>query len=328
MHRFPLALVLAFFYLTASVSAQGVVIIPTFASNILSNPSSAQIQATINAAIAEYNAKLLNPGVTVRITFQDTSTGLGGSSTFYTQVTYTAFRNALIAHSTTPDDASSLAFLPAGANSPVPASAPGNVTLTLGNARALGLASNSGSTDSTISLNLSLMNFTRTSINPAKYDLKAVAQHEIDEVLGTASNVGQTSGIFLSPTPADHTRFGSPGVFSYATGTGLTPYFSVNGGVTNLATYNQNGSGDYGDFAIGLPSGSPVRVQDWAGTPGTTPDLGVELRLLDVIGWNLAVVPEPTTIAFIGLAGASAVGAWWHSRRQLIKLADKRLYRD
>jgi hypothetical protein len=291
-------------------------IIPTYDATILANPTAV---ATLNAAIAEYEAKFSQPGVVVRINFQNTSSGLGSSSTSFTSASYSSFRAALASHSTTADDASVLATLPTGTITPVPSSINNSVALSLPNARVLGLVGNSTNSDSTISLNLSLMNFDRVSINPSKYDLKAVAQHEIDEVLGTVSDVGGT-GFFARATSADHTRYASPGVFSFATGTGLSPYFSVNGGTTNLATYNQNGTGDYGDFVIG----SPARVQDWAGTPGTTPDLGVELRLLDVVGYNLiTAVPEPTTFAFVGLAGVGTVCAWWYRRRHLTKLADQ-----
>jgi len=315
MKRLSLVLFLALWSLATPAFAQ-VNIIPTYDATISANPT---VVATLNAAIAEYAARFSN-NITVRIQFNNTNSGLGSSLTSFTSFTYTQFRNALIASATTADDASSLAFLPAGANSPVPAGTPGSVAMSLPNARALGLLGNSASSDSTISLNLSLMNFDRTSINPAKYDLKAVAQHEIDEVLGTVSDVGGT-GFFTRPTPADHTRFASSGVFSFTTSTLATPYFSVDGGVTNLATYNQNGVGDYGDFVIG----SPARVQDWAGTPGATPDLGVELRLLDVVGYNLVAVPEPATVALFGVVGVGAVGAWWARRRQLQKLAEQKV---
>ncbi|HQR06502.1 MAG TPA: NF038122 family metalloprotease [Gemmatales bacterium] len=318
MLRITLATALVLFSFITSLNAQGVTIIPTYDATISANATAV---ATLNAAIAEYAAKLNNPGVVVRISFQNMGSGLGQSNTFFTSFSYTTFRNALIAHSTTADDASSLLALPAGANSPVPSSSPGSVVMSLPNARALGLLGNSASSDSTIGLNLSLMNFDRTSINPAKYDLKAVAQHEIDEVLGTVSDVGGT-GFFASPTTIDHMRFGANGVFSFTTNPSASAYFSVNSGATNLVNYNQSGSGDYGDFIVN----SPPHVQDFAGTPGTTPDLNVELRMLDVVGWNLVTaVPEPTTIAFIGLAGAGTLGAWWHRRRRLIKLANQNL---
>ena len=55
------------------------VITPTFASNIMSDPNAATIEGTINAAIAVYESNFTDP-ITVHITFQEGG-GLGSSST-------------------------------------------------------------------------------------------------------------------------------------------------------------------------------------------------------------------------------------------------------
>ena len=89
-------------------------------------------------------------------------------------------------------------------------------------------------------------------------------------------------------------------------------YFSIDGGATRLVRFNQNPGGDYGDwFSFGGPH--TPRVQDAQGTPGATPDLGVEITALDVVGFTLAAVPEPETYAMM-LAGLAALG--WLARRR------------
>lgn len=162
--------------------------------------------------------------------------------------------------------------------------------------------------DSTISFKFSLMNTTRDTssvgYNPANYDLLATVRHEINEVLGTVSAVGDSSTTIAT---VDLFRYSAAGLRSFATGVdaaGVPSYFSINGGVTNLAGYNSSGSGDTGDF-----DSTVVRVQNAFGTPGPLGivDMGVEARMLDVVGFNrVTAVPEPETCALM-LAGLGAL---------------------
>ena len=125
--------------------------------------------------------------------------------------------------------------------------------------------------------------------------LYGVTQHEINEVLGTASNLaGSTTP--TSPSAADLFRNGAPRVRSWSANSSTgqpcdagTPgaYVSVNSGQTNLASYNNcNNGGDYGDFA------SPVmlkQVQDAFGdttSPSSITLSSPEASLLDAVGWN------------------------------------------
>ena len=112
---------------------------------------------------------------------------------------------------------------------------------------------------------MSLMNITRPPINPSNYDLQAVVLHEIDEAL---EHLPALEG---APTP---TR-GSVPLFltggSQLTTAGDSANFSINGGTTMLVKYNQNNSGDYGDWwSIGAHT---PRVQDAFATPGALPNL-------------------------------------------------------
>ena len=285
------------------VPAKALVIIPTFDSSITGDANSATIQATINSAIATYTSRFSDP-ITVRITFQTMGSGLGQSSTFFfSAVNYTDVRSALISDATTANDAIALAHL---AGTSVSARSGGStMAISTAAAKAMGLVADSyyTGTDSTISLNTSLMNLTRTSINPALYDLQAVVQHEIDEALGLGSGIGGEARL------EDLFRYTGAGVPTF-TATGDDAYFSIDG-TTLLARFNQNAGGDYGDW-WSFGGGQTPQVQDAFGTPGATPNLGVELTALDVIGYNLVAIPEPAAapLAF------GAITAFWVLRRR------------
>src|ERR1700746_2357378 len=94
-------------------ASANLIIIPTFAANITSDPNAATIEATINAAIAVYQSKFTDPA-TVHITFQEGG-GLGGSSTFFNIIPYATYLAALTADAKTSNDAIALAHLPTAA---------------------------------------------------------------------------------------------------------------------------------------------------------------------------------------------------------------------
>jgi hypothetical protein len=180
--------------------------------------------------------------------------------------------------------------------------------VTAANGRALGLATNVAS-DGTITLNTSLMNLTRPPGDSSKYDLKAVAMHEIDEVLGMGSGLNLPVSFPRQSRPLDLFRYDGAGVRSFvatSTDSGATSFFSIDG-ATDLARFNQNSGADYGDW---FSTGSP-KVQDAFGTPGSAPDLGPEVVALDVMGYTL--VPEPTCTALF--ASVFVTGCWRRPRR-------------
>src|SRR5207237_3635261 len=112
------------------------------------------IEATINAAIAVYQNTLSDP-VTVSITFEQVSSGLGASSTYFQPFSYSSYRAALASHATTADDATALAHLPNSASNPVNNNHDVNLTLPL--ARPLGFDPSPppGQPDGTVRLNTS-----------------------------------------------------------------------------------------------------------------------------------------------------------------------------
>jgi hypothetical protein len=288
-------------------------IVPTFASNITSDPNAAAIEASINSAVNYYNSTFtthFNAG-DINITFREGG-GLGGSSKPVAAFSYSSFlANLTAASSGDATDATALAHLPAGPN--LPAALGGGSTVELGsaNARALGFGFAVAS-DGTITLNTSLT----TPGSPGstlQYSLFAVTEHEIDEILGFGSAIATR----FSPFPEDLYRYDSSGNRNYTT-SGDNAFFSLDG-TTDLVQFNnrQGNSGDFADWHVS----SPARVQDWAATPGSSPTLAtdagqVEVVALDAIGYNIvapqvAAVPEPAALAQLAAGALTLFGYSW-----------------
>ena len=277
--------------LMAGVSAHaGFVIIPTFDSTITGDANHATIESTINTAIGIYENDFSDP-VTVKIDFTEVSTGLGASSTWIYSTSYTNFLTHLAADAKTTNDAIALAHLPPGPNEPVTGGS--TIFFSKANGDAIGIATSPtpDGFNGTISLNTTITNPGSPGSSNA-YSLLPVVEHEIDEVLGLGSGLDHS----LNIRPEDLFRFTNGGARTYTTG-GDNAYFSIDGGTTDLARFNQNSGGDYGDW---WSTGTHTpQVQDAFATPGANPTLGVELIALDVIGFDLksqGIVPEPTSL--------------------------------
>ena len=285
-----LACVVAF----RATPASALIITPTFGSSITGLGNAAAVEATINSAIANFESIFTDP-ITVKITFNGMSSGLGQSSTAFGSVTTAQYMAALIADNS--GDAIDTAALAKLASNPYLGS---TIGLSTANARALGFSANTSS-DGTIGLNTSICFTGHSSPVGGQYDLWAVASHEIDEVLGTSSGVG---GGFQD---TDLFRYDGSGNRSFTTAGGVHAYFSVDG-TTRIDEYNQVGQpngGDYGDWI----SHNPAQVQDWVGSPGVVINYGPgETDLLDAIGYDVATpAPEPASMALLGLGAVALI---------------------
>jgi hypothetical protein len=284
--------------------AANLVIIPTFDSTITSDPNAVAIEASINAAINFYETYFTDP-IAVSITFQEMTSGLGHSTWAYSSIAYPSFYNQLVSDASTSTDTTALAHLPGGPNNPVNLSA--NINVKTANLRAVGINVISGlpgGADGIIGLNTHLTDIGSPGTS-GTYSLFAVAQHEIDEVLGLGS------ALFPSipggdPLPEDLFRYNSSGLRSYTTSNALA-YLSIDG-TTLLAQFdNQADGGDYGDWQSNpRPGGVPPKVQDAFATPGAHPTLdpsSPEVIALDAIGYNFAnPTPEPSPGILLGSA--------------------------
>jgi hypothetical protein len=296
-----------------AMSAYSLTIIPTFDGSITNDPNGAAMVSGINFAIATLQSNILD-NVTVKIAFtNDDSVGLGQSQTFGGEYGYTNFLAALKRRAASVNDTNALSKLPNSATDPVIGGT--KIHLTTAQARVLGIDSYSG-LDSTISLKMSLMNFSRPLADPNKYDLISTVEHEVDEVLGISSGLPDTSFVW----PVDLFRY-TTNLARTFTGTGAdNAYFSVDG--TNLvARYNMDPSGDFGDWwsingtnRFAPPGTTPrAQVQDAFGNPGLAQDLGVsELTALDVVGWTVAsTTPQSPPLLTLVRNGANQFTLLW-----------------
>ncbi len=285
MHRFigisSSALLVALF--AGAAPAQALTIIDTFSGSVTSAANVAQIEATIQSASNAIASLYANP-FTVTINYQLTSTGLGGSNQSLYAVNYAyyaqALRNDSLAHPGNTALATAVANLSRGNDAA--GRTPIALTSSLVDALALGNVSAGG----TISLNNSLMYFGAGPVPSNLYSATAVIQHEIDEILG-GGGAGSTLGTSLQRRylgALDLFRYSAPGTPSYTTSSPTPVYFSLNGGATVLADFNQTGRGDYGDFY------NTCFIQNYAGCLGHTPEAfasSIESTMLQSIGYDL-----------------------------------------
>lgn len=298
--------------------------------------------AYLNSTIAGYYSSTFG-NANADIYIQVAGSGLGSSTSgFYNFVSYKTYRDQLIStDSSDAIDSLALASLPAIEPSPYTfiwlTSALG-AAVGLQNADLHGTTSdgiactpgNSGCYNGIITIALPSSLPSGQSYywdqnggrQPNKaYDFYSVVQHETDEVLGTISCV-TTSGSLADgcginyAAAIDLFRYSSANTRVFDTSTPATQYFSYDGGVSNGAAgadFNPSANGnDYADFTTNC-----AHVQDAVGCLGSDltilNDGGAEINMLDAIGYNRVVAPEPGTISLVA-AGLALVGLYRRRR--------------
>jgi len=270
---------------------------------------SATACTVLNTTIAAlYRNAFSNANAFIYITLG--STDLGQSDYSLNLATYTTFRNALIASATSANDHTAI-------TGSVPAANPFNgemMALPNGLSRALGLPV-AGGMDShgnlsgctpgtagcydgiiTVANNVGLY-FRTGAITNSQFDFFTVAEHETDEILGTASCANFGCGTFPSyGGPPDLFRYSSNGARTTTPGANnscsssdsTNACFSLDG-VHMLQQYNNLDNGDdLGDWA---PTGcANTLVQDaelCSGVANVDISPTAEILVLDVIGYTL-----------------------------------------
>lgn len=257
-------------------------------------------KATIQQALDEIKGTYTD-NVTVNLQINNVNFGLGGSSQNLEVKTYSDFLTHLTNDETSSLDVTAVGSLPGT----TPFSGNSYVTLTHAQARALGYTTGGG-TDCTISLYSGIC-FTRSQgpqVN--RYDLHAVAEHEIDESMGFG---GPGSLINSGYTPTyvgseDLFRYSAPGTRTNLSYYSPSDYLSFDGGNTSIRGFN-NGyyGGDYADWAS--VTGDP-HVQDAFATADTLVNYSdLERTTGDGVGWDLKAVPEPSSMALLGFGAAA-----------------------
>jgi hypothetical protein len=277
----------------------GLTIHPTFDSSITGNPNSAAIQAMINRAIAIYESLFSDP-ITIEIRFRYASTAPDGSplpqglvsqsdTVLYTGITWNTYISALRADARTSNDNTANASLPVTALST-------NIRPGSANGRSVGLntppamfadgsVGPGGPYDGIVTLNSTKpFQFSRP-VTATNFDAQRLTEHEMDEVIGFGSRLGQSSNDLR---PQDLFSWSSAG-HRNTTSSG-TRYFSINGGVTNIVGFNQDPDGDFGDW-LSAPCPQihpyPQNAFSCAGQSSDIAATSPEGINLDVIGYDL-----------------------------------------
>jgi hypothetical protein len=300
----------------ASGSARALTIHTVFDTSITSQAKAATIEAAFNRVAADYAKSFANP-VTVNVAVSWGKVGgqalpasaVGASiDNLYGSYSYAQVKNDLSkALAAQPSDtalATAMAHLPTAAPAGV-----GAYWVPSSEAKALGLIPGSQSAvDGYIGFAGTPANFSFSStIAAGTYDFEAVAAHELDEVLGRISGLSSTSPTYR--TPFDLFRYSAPGAMSYSYN--ASAYFSIDGGLTALASFNHSSSG--GDRADWLTTSATNDIQDAFLYAGRHANLtAVDLTGLDVLGWgggNLGdtAVATPGAVAFNLVQAPAAV---------------------
>lgn len=295
--------------LTAGAIASGLALTPaaaltitdSFDTSITGSSNASAIESAITAASSQIAALYSDP-ITVQILFGTNSGVSGGqsSTTIYNGPTseyLSLLSSDAAAHPANTTLATAVSHFGSGNTG-------ATTFLSSANLRALGVSvpgGVSGTFDGAVTLN---PNFATTA---------AVIQHEIDEVLG-GGGVGTVLGQGLPSTinlgSLDIYRYSAPGVASLTASTSATSYLSVDGGVTSIASFNQSGTGDYGDFTT-----VPCLIQSWevCGTSEIFGKTSPEFAMLEAIGYDPLATPLPSTWVLM-LGGLAGIGFLAHRK--------------
>lgn len=196
-----------------------------------------------------------------------------------------------------------------------------NVVLSLNtaNAKALGLFTGlAGGVDASIAFSDA---FTwdfdnRDGVSAGHQDFVGVAIHEIGHSLGFTSGIDIVDFVIDDPQSLENFRiFSGLDVFRYSAdgvldlSVGTDSYFSIDGGASSLAEFSTGRLNGDGQQASHWKDNLGLGIFDPTAEPAGTVNVvtSLDLQAIDVIGWDLAQVPEPASVVLIGLGGVFMV---------------------
>ena len=249
---------------------------------------------TVVASVVQYYESIFTNPITLNIDVgygeidgEKLGSGdLGESEDTDQSFSYAQIRNALVANATSASQLQAVSTLPT--TSPVS----GSFSISLAEATALGLISGGTTLDGYVGFS-STTSFAYNDSNgvPAgEYDLYGDVAHEISEVMGRISDVdtGTTSVMDLY-------RYSASGVRALSNHQS-TAYFSINGGATDLANFNTNPEGDYGDWASSVGNDAYLAFSN---SGVVNPVSQTDLTVMNVLGYDLAIAGSAPTVTAI-----------------------------
>ncbi|HEX5345269.1 MAG TPA: NF038122 family metalloprotease [Duganella sp.] len=314
---------------------------------------SAQQLSAFQTAANYWSSKFSDPvTVYLNIGFNDLGPNiLGSTGSNFVSTSYSNIRGALVADATSSLDLTATSHLQSGpalqfwatqgdGSSRFDNDGSANNTklgLTTANAKAMGFSIGTDTLHPDASIQFATAYagdfvYTRAGGVPSdKIDFITVAEHEIGHALGFTSGVDDID-YCMAPTPGsacgisnganrfesdwwyeplDLFRYSAPGVADVRVGG--TPYFSVDGGTTNLAAFSTGSDHGNGWQASHFGPGQVNLMRPFVGDGESYDASSRDLAAFDAIGWDIAPVPEPSTWAMLA-AGLGMIG--WTSRRR------------